>query len=361
MAPDLTRNAQRANAQRRTGVAYSDAFLRHDTGPRHPERAERLRAIVGRLKEARVWERLEVWEPSRCDEATLELIHTPAHVAAMRQLTAAGGGHIDADTVVSADSWEAALRAAGGLVEAVQRVADGRLQNAFCLVRPPGHHATPARAMGFCVFNNVAIAAAWMLATHRARRIAILDYDVHHGNGTQDAFYERDDVLYVSTHQYPLYPGTGHWRETGSGAGEGFTLNLSLPPGSGDEVYAVALDTIVEPAVRRFAPELILVSLGFDAFWADPLASLRLSIGGAYTPLLRSARELAREMCDGRLVVGLEGGYNLDALAHGAEAGCHVLLDEEPPADPLGPPPDQLSVRDVEALLAAVRELHHLD
>ena len=153
-------------------------------------------------------------------------------------------------------------------MEAVQRVADGRLQNAFCLVRPPGHHATPARAMGFCVFNNVAIAAAWMLATHRARRIAILDYDVHHGNGTQDAFYERDDVLYVSTHQYPLYPGTGHWRETGSGAGEGFTLNLSLPPGSGDEVYAVALDTIVEPAVRRFAPELILVSLGFDAFSA---------------------------------------------------------------------------------------------
>ena len=141
----------------------------------------------------------------------------------------------------------------------------------------------------------------------------------------------------------------------------GFTLNLSLPPGSGDEVYAVALDTIVEPAVRRFAPELILVSLGFDAFWADPLASLRLSIGGAYTPLLRSARELAREMCDRRLVVALEGGYNLDALAHGAEAVCHVLLDEEPPADPLGPPPDQLSVRDVEALLAAVRELHHLD
>ena len=215
--------------------------------------------------------------------------------------------------------------------------------------------------MGFCMFNNVAIAAAWMLAMQRARRIAILDYDVHHGNGTQDAFYQRDDVLYVSTHQYPLYPGTGHWRETGSGAGEGFTLNLSLPPGSGDEVYAVALDTIVEPAVRRFAPELILVSLGFDAFWADPLASLRLSIGGAYTPLLRSACELAREMCDARLVVALEGGYDLDALAHGAEAVCHVLLAEEPPADPLGPPPDQLSVRDVEGLLAAIRELHHLD
>jgi acetoin utilization deacetylase AcuC-like enzyme len=319
-----------------------------------------LRAIVARLKEAVLWERLSVWEPAECDEATLELIHTKGHVQAMRDFMAAGGGHIDADTVVSRASWEAALRAAGGLVEAVQRVADGQLQNAFCLVRPPGHHATPERAMGFCVFNNVAIAAAWLIATQKAARVAILDYDVHHGNGTQDAFYARDDVLYVSTHQYPLYPGTGHWRETGSGVGEGFTLNLSLPPGSGDEIYAAALAQIIEPRVRRYAPEFILVSLGFDAFWADPLASLRLSIGGAYTPLLRSARELARQLCDGRLVVGLEGGYNLDALAHGAEAVCHLLLDEEPPADPLGPPPDQLPVREVDPLLTAIKQLHHL-
>jgi acetoin utilization deacetylase AcuC-like enzyme len=319
-----------------------------------------LRAIVARLKEAVLWERLAVWEPAECDEATLELIHTKGHVQAMRDFMAAGGGHIDADTVVSRASWEAALRAAGGLVEAVQRVADGQLQNAFCLVRPPGHHATPERAMGFCVFNNVAIAAAWLIATQKAARVAILDYDVHHGNGTQDAFHARDDVLYVSTHQYPLYPGTGHWRETGSGVGEGFTLNLSLPPGSGDEIYAAALAQIIEPRVRRYAPEFILVSLGFDAFWADPLASVRLSIGGAYTPLLRSARELARQLCNGRLVVGLEGGYNLDALAHGAEAICHLLLDEEPPADPLGPPPDQLPVREVDPLLTAIKQLHHL-
>jgi acetoin utilization deacetylase AcuC-like enzyme len=278
----------------------------------------------------------------------------------MREFIRAGGGNIDADTVVSGGSWEAALRAAGGLVEAVDRVSRGQFDNAFCIVRPPGHHATPDRAMGFCVFNNVAIAAAWLRTQQRAERIAILDYDVHHGNGSQDAFYSRADVLYVSSHQYPLYPGTGHWRETGKGSGAGYTLNLSLPPGSGDDVYGAALPSIIEPVVRRFAPDFILVSLGFDAFWNDPLANLRLSIGGAYVPLLRSARDLAGDLCGGRLVVGLEGGYDLGALAHGADAVCRLLLGEEPAPDPLGPPPDQLSAADVRSLLEAIRELHGL-
>ena len=244
--------------------------------------------------------------------------------------------------------------------EAVERVATGTLDNAFCLVRPPGHHATPDQAMGFCLFNNVAIAAAWLLSTGRAEKVAILDYDVHHGNGTQDAFYERADVLYISTHQYPLYPGTGHWQETGAGPGEGYTINLALPPGSGDDVYAGALAQIIEPAVRRYAPDFVLVSLGFDAFWADPLASLRLSIAGAYTPLLRSARDLAAELADGHLVVALEGGYNLDALGHGTDAVCRLLIGQEPKPDPLGPPPEQLSLRQVEPLLASIRELHKL-
>jgi acetoin utilization deacetylase AcuC-like enzyme len=279
----------------------------------------------------------------------------------MRDFVARGGGHIDPDTVASPGTWEAALRAAGGLVEAVGRVSSGDLDNAFCLVRPPGHHATPDRAMGFCLFNNLAIAAAWLIATDRAKRVAVLDYDVHHGNGTQDAFYDRADLLYVSTHQYPFYPGTGHWRETGSGTGEGYTINLSFPAGSGDAVYAAALEQIVEPAVRRYAPDFVLVSLGFDAFWADPLASLRLSIGGAYTPLIQSARDLAASSCDGRLVVALEGGYDLQALAHGAQAVCHVLLGEDPPADPLGPAPDQLSLAEVEPLLNAIRALHRLN
>jgi acetoin utilization deacetylase AcuC-like enzyme len=264
------------------------------------------------------------------------------------------------DTAASPGSWEAALRAAGGVVEAVERVSAGRLDNAFCLVRPPGHHATPDQAMGFCLFNNVAIAAAWLLRSGRAQRIAILDYDVHHGNGTQAAFYQSSAVLYVSTHQWPLYPGTGHWRETGADAGEGYTLNVALPPGSGDEIYAAVLERIVEPAVRRYAPDFVLVSLGFDAFWRDPLASLELSLGGAYWPLLRSARDLATALCGGRCVVALEGGYDLEALAYGTDAACRLLLGEEPLEDPLGPAAEQLSLVQVVPLLRDITALHHL-
>jgi acetoin utilization deacetylase AcuC-like enzyme len=289
-------------------------------------------------------------------EEELALIHTREHIEAMRSFIQAGGGHIDADTVVSAGSWEAALRAAGGLIEAADKVSARALDNAFCAVRPPGHHATPDQAMGFCVFNSVAIAAEWLIQQRRAERIAILDYDVHHGNGTQDAFYERSDVLYVSTHQYPLYPGTGHWRETGNG----YNLNIALPPGSGDQVVDAALPRLIEPAVRRYQPDFILVSLGFDAFWADPLASLRFSIGGAYNTLMRSALALANDLCGGRLVVGLEGGYNLDAMAHGADAVCRLLLGEEPAPDPLGPPPEELSAPEMQPLLDAIGDLHGL-
>ncbi len=199
------------NASGPTLLAYSPAFLRHRAGPQHPERPERLAAIVAALQRTGLWERVAHLEPAPVDDATLELVHTAEHIAFIRGLGESGGGRIDADTAMSDGSLDAALRAVGALVEATDAVTASRARNALCLVRPPGHHATPTQAMGFCLFNNVAVAAAWLLREQRAERVAILDYDVHHGNGTQDAFVERADVLYVSTHQYPLYPGTGQW------------------------------------------------------------------------------------------------------------------------------------------------------
>ena len=334
-----------------TGLAYSESFLSHAMPVGHPERPARVSAIVDHLRECGAWAAMATWEPRPADDATLELVHSAAHVAFIRDLIARGGGRIDADTGASASSWEPAVRAVGAVVEAVDRVTNGSLANAYCVVRPPGHHATPSQAMGFCLFNNVAIAAAWLLREQRAQRIAILDYDVHHGNGTQDVFFEDPRVLYVSTHQYPLYPGTGHWQERFDGT----TVNIALPPGSGDDVYAGVVSRLVEPIVRRFNPDFTLVSLGFDAFWRDPLANLRLSLTG-YAALLQSALALA----NGRLVVALEGGYDLEALAHGSEMVCRLLHGEPPPADPLGPPPDQLPQEAVAPLLERMAELHQL-
>ncbi len=294
---------------------------------------------------------MDVREPAPVSDHILELVHTREHIAYIRDLVARGGGRIDLDTGASAGSWEAATRAVGACLEAVDRVSNGDLDNAYCLPRPPGHHATPSQAMGFCLFNNVAIAARWLLATGRATKIAILDYDVHHGNGTQDTFVDEARVLYISTHQHPLYPGTGHWRETGVGN----IVNIALPPGSGDDVYGGVLTTLVEPLVRRFAPDFVLVSLGFDAFWRDPLANLRLSVAG-YGSLIRSAVSLS----NGRLVVALEGGYDLEALAHGSEMVCRLLLGAEPPADPIGAPPDQLALDSVAPLLERMADLHGL-
>jgi acetoin utilization deacetylase AcuC-like enzyme len=242
----------------------------------------------------------------------------------------------DADTPTSSRSFEAALRAAGGTLAAVDAVMAGAADNGFALVRPPGHHAVPERAMGFCLFNNVAVAAAHLRAAHGLERVLVVDWDVHHGNGTQDAFYADSHVLFMSSHQYPFYPGTGSAREVGRGEGEGFTLNVPLPSGCGDAEYLQAYLEVVEPVARQFRPEFVLISAGFDAHARDPLAEMEVSERG-FAGLARLVARIARDVCGNRLVAVLEGGYDLAALGESVA----TVLDELGGArldDPVTPP-----------------------
>jgi acetoin utilization deacetylase AcuC-like enzyme len=251
------------------------------------------------------------------------------------------------------------LMAAGGLVEATRAVLDGEIDNAFALVRPPGHHALRDRGMGFCLFNNVAIAARYALAERGLDRVLIMDFDVHHGNGTQNEFEADPAVVYISTHQYPYYPGTGHWNETGYGEGKGSIVNVPLSGGVGNEGFARIFDEVVGPVAWRFQPQLILVSAGYDAHWDDPLAYMRLSIGG-YTAIARTLKDLAEELCGGRLVFTLEGGYHLEALAYSILNTFAVLLGDRDwqLVDPLGPSPHR--EQPVDDIVERVKQAHGL-
>jgi acetoin utilization deacetylase AcuC-like enzyme len=341
----------------RVGLVYDPLYLEHDTGG-HPENAKRLRAIMALLDESGLRSELT---PVPADDATeddLELVHRREMIHWVREQIAAGEQALDMDTVVSARSFEAALRAAGGCLRATDAVLAGEIDSAFCLVRPPGHHATPTHAMGFCLFNNVAIAARHAIERRGLERVAIADFDVHHGNGSQDAFYSDPRVLYLSTHESPLYPGTGSWREAGTGEGMGYTVNVPLPMESGDKQYRLAFEMVLLPALRRFRPQLLLVSAGFDGHFTDSLAWMSLSCAGYYD-LALMLQEVADELCEGRVVFSLEGGYDLTALAWSVRACFDVLLGNPFSPDPHGPAP-KADGPDVEALLASIRGLHKL-
>ncbi len=337
------------------GVIYDPRYLAHETGPDHPESPARLTAIVTRLEETGLWGRLAHLAPRPVTLPELERIHTPAHIAGIRDLAARGGGYADVDTPVSPASYEVALLAAGGVLRGLEAVLAGEVANAFALVRPPGHHATRNAAMGFCLFNNVAAAAASALADHHLARVLILDWDVHHGNGTQDIFRDEPRVLYISTHQAPLYPGSGRVDEVGAGN----LVNIPLPAGSGDAQYLAVMDEIIMPAVVRFRPELILVSAGFDAHWADPIAFMGLTVSG-YANLVRRTQALAQDLCQGRLVLALEGGYDPAALAGCVQAACTLLLGGTEVEDRLGASPLARVAPDIAPLLAEVRRRHGL-
>ncbi len=289
-------------------VVEDDTFAGHDPGPGHPERVARLAAVAEGIRAAGIDDALTVLEPRDATTAELARVHDAALLERVEGLAARGGGGIDADTVTSAGSWEAAIRAAGAGLAAVDALEAGAGRAAFLGVRPPGHHATGRSPMGFCLLNNVAVTAAAL--ADRGQRVAIVDYDAHHGNGTQDIFWNDPRVLYISLHEWPLYPGSGRLDETGAGEAVGTTCNFPLPAGATGDVYLHALDTVIAPLAERFAPDWVLISAGFDAHRADPLTGLALSAGD-YGLLASRVAALAPP---GRTVVFLEGGYDLDAI-----------------------------------------------
>lgn len=318
-----------------TGLLYDERCLEHDE-PTHPENARRMQAILALLDASGIRSDLVAIPGRPATEREILAVHQPRLVEALQFLAHEGGGMIGADTYVTADSWTVATLAAGTVARAVEAVVRGEVANAFALVRPPGHHATPSQAMGFCLVNHVAVAAQYALDTLGLERVAIVDWDTHHGNGTQDIFYDEPRVLYCSSHTWGLFPGTGHLREMGAGAGMGMTLNVPLPWYTGDGGYERVYGDVIVPAVERFRPELIIVSAGYDAHWADPLAPMNASVTG-YASIAQRVYNLAAEVCSGRLVCALEGGYDLDALAASVLATLRVLQGRpDLVEDPLG-------------------------
>jgi acetoin utilization deacetylase AcuC-like enzyme len=343
---------------KRTAIVY-DPYNRRHTREGHVENYRRLEETWKLLQIDGILPSL-VHAPSTVAPLDAVLrVHTRAYLDRLESASLSGGGHLDADTYVTSDSYQVALLGAGGLLNLVDLVLRGEVGNGFALVRPPGHHALPHWGMGFCLLGNPAIAARWAQDRYGLQRILIVDFDVHHGNGTQDVFYRDPSVLYFSIHQYPFYPGTGAADETGLGQAEGATINIPFPAAVGDEGYLAAFRQILAPAARILRPELILVSAGFDAHWMDPLAHMRLTVTGYYQ-LVVELIALADELCQGRLVAVLEGGYRVNVLSHCVLSTLRALSgSRQGPSDPYGPAPG--GERDVAALLERLKALHRLE
>ncbi len=308
-----------------TAIFRDNLYLLHDPGFDHVERPDRLKVVYDQLDNPDIAAQFVFPKAKPATFDILSLNHSKAHIERIAQTAGRTFDALDQDTVTSPKSYDAACLAAGAVVEGVRMVVEGEVDNCFALVRPPGHHAEHDRAMGFCLFNNVAIAAQYALDRLGLKRVMIIDWDLHHGNGTQHSFADTDQVLYFSTHQYPYYPGTGALEETGEGKGEGYTVNVPLTGGLGDEHYARIFNEILTPIVRQYKPELILVSAGYDTAHNDPLGGMNLTTDG-FAYLTRKVLELAAEVCQGRLLLTLEGGYNLQSLANGVLVGLVELL-----------------------------------
>lgn len=342
-----------------TACVTHPRYTEHDLAG-HPEHAGRIRAVWQQLESDGLAARMNRLVATPASRDLIELVHTPGYVEMLLHTGALDRmSRLDADTYVGPSSYEIAQLAAGGTVDAVAAVLDGQADNALAVVRPPGHHAMPDRAMGFCLINNVAVAARYAQRRGKAERVLIVDYDVHHGNGTEAMFYDDPSVFFFSIHQWPLYPGTGKLDDIGVGAGRGTTLNVPVAPGNGDAQYAAVFEQVLWPAAVRFQPDLILVSVGHDAHWSDPLAGMRLTLTG-YAHLAREMTRMAQQLCGGRIVFVMEGGYDLTALGHGMANVARVLLGDDEIDDPMGPPA-ATQEPDIMPLIDRLRRLHNLE
>ncbi len=314
----------------KTGIVKDWRYVEHNMGAGHPESPERIRAIYERLEKDKELDALTLIPTRPATEKEVAFIHTQEYIEQIKESAGRERVYLDPDTSTSARSWEVARLAAGGLLEAADWIMDGKVQGVFALVRPPGHHAEASRAMGFCLFNNVAIAAKSALKDFGLQRILIVDWDVHHGNGTQNSFYEDPHVLYVSTHRYGFfYPGSGAATEVGRGQGEGFTVNIPLPTGCTDSVYGILFDSILKPIALEFKPELVLVSAGFDTHQDDPLGGMEVTPEG-YARMTQILMEIADATAQGKLVLALEGGYSISGQRDSVKAVLRELLQASP-------------------------------
>ncbi len=304
----------------RTGIVYDDRYLLHETG-KHPERKARLKSVMSYLEEKKVLDKLELIKPRKAAVEEVKFVHTRKYIEHVENYCAKGYDALDMDTMICKDSYEVGLLSAGGALTAVDKVMKDELDNVFVLGRPPGHHAEPGRGMGFCLFNNAAIASCYAMREYKLERVLIVDWDVHHGNGTELIFYHDPRVLFFSVHQSPAYPGTGAADEVGASKGKGYTINVPLPPYSGDDDYEQIFREILVPVCDEYKPQMVIVSSGYDAHQNDPLAGMVLS-SQAYGMMAGIVKEIANKHCGGKVVLLLEGGYNLNALA---ESVFHVL------------------------------------
>lgn len=311
------------------GFLIDDQYRQHNTGSAHPESPQRILIVQETLDSLAGLKRWKRVEPRQASREELERIHHPAHVDRIEKSVRKAPAYLDPDTVVSTESFKIGLLAAGGVLECVEAICRGSLRRAFAFVRPPGHHAEPNKAMGFCLFNSIAVAAAHARKKHGFERIAIVDIDLHHGNGTQTAFYSDPQVLYVSSHQYPYYPGTGSFEETGEKAGQGYTVNFPLPAGTGDETFVPLYSRVVEPILEQYKPQLILVSAGFDAYFRDPLGGLAVTHQG-YASAAAALIRAAEKNSEGRICFALEGGYSREGLQECTKAVMMQMEMESP-------------------------------